>query len=406
MAQTTTTDTPTIGALIRAWRLFRGLNETQLAVRAGVRKGYVSDIENEKRTHPLLGYLEKLAAALEISLQDIYDRRLPPGHDPQAMSPPLPSTAPVQQPPVPPLLTQEELKRELQQVHQRLDRIEATLKELNHALRENFRSPPPQPFSGDIVQLLARAEASGQVIVLDEQVGSGAAASYHRVWEKAVQWYEEITRVEEQEDPVFLVMEGFPGIIVPPELYDQLVSPIREGDGDEAKFMKQVRELRERRWVAFQKRFVEEKKPFRHIMPFHALVRYQNWGRPSPHGWSCLCGAEWAAAREQRARHIDVLIHLLETCPNYELGLLTGAAGESPIYNRYIWEVKGGHTLLLEKHVPAERGYIVQDPSVVAEVCSHFKWLWESEGMITHPKKVIELLKTDVEAFDKPSATS
>jgi DNA-binding Xre family transcriptional regulator len=79
MAQTTTTDTPTIGALIRAWRVFRGLNVTQLAARAGVRKGYVSDIEHDKRTSPLLGHLEKLVVALEISLQDIQDRRLPPG---------------------------------------------------------------------------------------------------------------------------------------------------------------------------------------------------------------------------------------------------------------------------------------------------------------------------------------
>jgi transcriptional regulator with XRE-family HTH domain len=79
MAQTTATSKRAIGAVIRAWRVFRGLNATQLAERAGVRKGYLSDIEHDKRTNPLLGHLEKLAAALEISLQDIQDRRLPPG---------------------------------------------------------------------------------------------------------------------------------------------------------------------------------------------------------------------------------------------------------------------------------------------------------------------------------------
>jgi transcriptional regulator with XRE-family HTH domain len=78
MAQTATAGTPTIGEVIRAWRVFRGLRLIDLAEEAGVPKGYLSALEHDRKTNPWLGKLKKLAAALGISLQDIDDRRMPP----------------------------------------------------------------------------------------------------------------------------------------------------------------------------------------------------------------------------------------------------------------------------------------------------------------------------------------
>jgi XRE family transcriptional regulator, regulator of sulfur utilization len=79
MINTTSTDLPTIGDVILAWRKFRGLRSTELVKLAGIKhKGYLSSIEHNKRVNPKPEYLEKLAEALEVPLQDIYGRRMPP----------------------------------------------------------------------------------------------------------------------------------------------------------------------------------------------------------------------------------------------------------------------------------------------------------------------------------------
>ena len=78
MAQKTATGLPTIGAVIRAWRLFRRLTSTELSKKAGVRIAYLSEIEHDRTINPKEEYLVKLAAALGVPLQDIYGRRLPP----------------------------------------------------------------------------------------------------------------------------------------------------------------------------------------------------------------------------------------------------------------------------------------------------------------------------------------
>jgi transcriptional regulator with XRE-family HTH domain len=77
MDQTTTTEKPTIGTVIRAWRNYRGFNATELAAKAGVRKGYLSEVENDKKSNPWLSKLKKLADALRIPLSYIDDRRMP-----------------------------------------------------------------------------------------------------------------------------------------------------------------------------------------------------------------------------------------------------------------------------------------------------------------------------------------
>jgi transcriptional regulator with XRE-family HTH domain len=78
MAQMTATRLPTIGDVVLAWRKFRGLRSTELVQLAGIKKGYLSALEHNKRATPQETYLAKLADALEVPLQDIYGRRLPP----------------------------------------------------------------------------------------------------------------------------------------------------------------------------------------------------------------------------------------------------------------------------------------------------------------------------------------
>ena len=77
MAKTTTTGLPPIGDVVRAWRLSKKLSSTQLANKAGVRIAHLSEIEHNKTAYPREEYLEKLAIALEVPLQNIYARVMP-----------------------------------------------------------------------------------------------------------------------------------------------------------------------------------------------------------------------------------------------------------------------------------------------------------------------------------------
>jgi transcriptional regulator with XRE-family HTH domain len=78
MARMPTTGLIPIGDVVRAWRQFRGFSSTKLADRAGVRLSYLSEIEHNRTINPKEEYLEKLALALEVPLEDIYGRRMPP----------------------------------------------------------------------------------------------------------------------------------------------------------------------------------------------------------------------------------------------------------------------------------------------------------------------------------------
>jgi XRE family transcriptional regulator of biofilm formation len=78
MANAATTRLPTIGAVIRAWRKFREMTSTELSEKAGVRIAYLSEVEHDRTIHPQEEFLEKLADALKVPLEDILGRRMPP----------------------------------------------------------------------------------------------------------------------------------------------------------------------------------------------------------------------------------------------------------------------------------------------------------------------------------------
>jgi transcriptional regulator with XRE-family HTH domain len=67
-----------IGDRIRAIREEKQICQVDLAVRAGLLRGYLSDIENGKSV-PDVGTLDRIAAALEVPLKQLfYDGDEPP----------------------------------------------------------------------------------------------------------------------------------------------------------------------------------------------------------------------------------------------------------------------------------------------------------------------------------------
>lgn len=55
---------------IRVWREHRGMTLDQLSARSSIGKGYLSDIENGKRTGPVQT-LQAIARALDVGLDEI-----------------------------------------------------------------------------------------------------------------------------------------------------------------------------------------------------------------------------------------------------------------------------------------------------------------------------------------------
>ena len=70
-----------LGRSIKQLRHARGITQQELANKAGLHRTYVSDIERGSR-NPSLTSLERVAAALVISLSEIFKHAEPPNAGP------------------------------------------------------------------------------------------------------------------------------------------------------------------------------------------------------------------------------------------------------------------------------------------------------------------------------------
>jgi transcriptional regulator with XRE-family HTH domain len=72
-----------LGAALRAWREYRGLSQTELAIQAGLGvaqdgRAHISSIELGKIQRPEDETLEKIGAVLGVTLNDLRSGRMPP----------------------------------------------------------------------------------------------------------------------------------------------------------------------------------------------------------------------------------------------------------------------------------------------------------------------------------------
>jgi transcriptional regulator with XRE-family HTH domain len=65
-----------LGMRIAFLREQRGLSQLELAIRAGVSKSYVSDLENGRR-NPSIKVLQKVASGLGVSLEKLFQGIVP-----------------------------------------------------------------------------------------------------------------------------------------------------------------------------------------------------------------------------------------------------------------------------------------------------------------------------------------
>ncbi len=62
-----------VGSNIKEIRLAKGMSISALANKAGISKGYVSDIEKGVKDNPSIEILDRIASALEINVSELFD---------------------------------------------------------------------------------------------------------------------------------------------------------------------------------------------------------------------------------------------------------------------------------------------------------------------------------------------
>ena len=217
-------------------------------------------------------------------------------------------------------------------------------------------------------------------------------------------WDEQWTQIHEQEGELLVVMKGLHGMTLDKEHYKKRIKPILEKGGRRAEFILHALERVNRRRAAFETQVLTYE--FWHIMPIGALDWYLKTGHPRPEDWAyILQGAP--ASREQQVADIRHIIHLLKTYDNYYLGLLTGPASNDIVYTKSFWELKGGHTLVLEDLERGEKNVINKEKVAVDWFRTLFNTLLKSEGLITEKEEVIDWLNKYAElALEKAPAIS
>jgi len=151
-----------IGGVVRRWRAVYHWSLTEYAERAGLRKGYVSEVEHGKIARPSDARLAKLAAPFGLTAWDLIRRRMPAEEDtdrhsgtPDApiedqganhMHPsPIPGSASGRRPfrfgagfPMPPLCSPDDLNDVVDEALKRIGELEHASTELR-ALLEDLR---------------------------------------------------------------------------------------------------------------------------------------------------------------------------------------------------------------------------------------------------------------------------
>jgi transcriptional regulator with XRE-family HTH domain len=63
-----------VGSKITEIRKLKGMSLSKLAEKAGISKGYLSNIETGIKENPSTEMLEKIAAALDVEVSDLFDK--------------------------------------------------------------------------------------------------------------------------------------------------------------------------------------------------------------------------------------------------------------------------------------------------------------------------------------------
>ena len=175
-------------------------------------------------------------------------------------------------------------------------------------------------------------------------------------------------------------MNGLSDLTVPlainRERAEQLLR--RTSDSASAEKIRGIVKLRTQRYGSFKRQV--PRWQFRDICPMRAIEEYTQTGIYAPDDVFIALGAQPLSPGDRR-RHLLHLIKQLETCPNYELGLVAENNLDVSIYQTF-WLVKAGQVVLLEcqsmgtEDLRGEIDLAIEEPRIIDAFYEYFFQLW------------------------------
>jgi transposase-like protein len=227
----------------------------------------------------------------------------------------------------------------------------------------------------------------------------------------SVEFSQAITAAESAEGNRYLVMNGLSELTIPLSIHQARAEDILAQPTDSATYQK-VQELlaiRKQRADIFERRVQQWR--YRDVCPMSAIRHYVKTGIFSPDDVFTALGCP-PLTPAQRRDHLNHLIYRLETCPNYELGLVDESVHDAAIYHTF-WLVKGGHMVLLECQSLTAEGeeeeidLAISEPRIVDAFYEHFFRLWEQLRPLNRDKQhVIAWLKAQLSEITRASTSA
>jgi transcriptional regulator with XRE-family HTH domain len=391
------------GSAIRRKRKAKGIGLRQLAALIPYDAGALSKVENNRAIAPS-EILEKTAKILGVDVGELAEK---PRH-PRLSKP---TTEAIEQHiTVDGKRAFEELKAEVQGLKAEMIEVKGIVLELASYLRI-----APPVFEPDIedgethrVKRVIAAVGEGNVKAALAKFGSNPRYKLYPYWREnpasAQNWHRVITKEEKKKGNLYLLMKGFPSITVPEEQYLHQIDPLLKGKWKA--LIEYATEQRQECLNTFKRQLQSDEFVFIHIMPESTIKWYADNKYPSPDSWPRLLGGN-EATPQQIARHLLFIVDLMEYSKGkYKVGLLEHhPADEVKLYDNVHWEVKVGHSVLMENFLSGnEQDLLIQEPSIVAAFERFFiKEMWQNFA-ITHQEYVKEWLTEKAYEIDPTHA--
>lgn len=217
----------------------------------------------------------------------------------------------------------------------------------------------------------------------------------------SVEFSRAIADSESAEGHRCLVMNGLSELTIPLSIHQERAESIlvKTSDPLTRQKVKDLLATRAQREAAFERQV--HRWQHRDVCPMGAIQDYVKTGVYSPDDIFGALGCP-PLTSAQRATHLKHLIHRLETCPNYELGLVDESVHDVSVYQTF-WLVKAGHVVLLECQSLTAEGreeetdLAISEPRVVDAFYEHFFRLWAHLGPVNQDKQhVVAWLKAQL----------
>jgi hypothetical protein len=199
----------------------------------------------------------------------------------------------------------------------------------------------------------------------------------------------------------YLLMDGLSELTAPLSVHRERGASFlaQTTDHDMRQKMEALLAVRAQREAIFERQI--QRWQYRDMCPMQAIRHYIQTGIYSPDDIFAALGCP-PLTPAQRVAHLTHLIHRLENCPNYELGLVDENVYDTGMYQTF-WLVKAGHSVFLECQSRTAEGngeeidLAISNARIVDAFQEHYYRLWAQLVPVNRDKRhVIAWLKAQL----------